>query len=196
MAPMTLLPRRFLLSDPLRLPDPAGVLGTLPKGTAFIFRPARGTHPVGQARALVLEGRDHGVPVLVSGSVRLMLASGAAGLHAPERDAARLIPRVRAAKPGALVTMSAHGARALAAAGNLKPDAVLVSPVFPTASHTGGKILGPLRFAALAHASPVPVYALGGVTPKTARRLAGSGTSGFAAIGAFIAPSPVKGAAG
>jgi thiamine-phosphate pyrophosphorylase len=188
VAAVKLLPARFLLSDPARLPDPMPLLRALPRGTALIFRPARDTHPVTQARALVRAGRRHGVPVLVSGSVRLMLASGAAGLHAPEKNAARLIPSARAAKQEALVTMSAHGQRALAAAARLKPDAVLVSPVFPTASHPGRKTLGPLRFAALVRAARIPVFALGGVTPKTERRLTGSGASGTAAIGAFIVP--------
>ena len=68
-------------------------------------------------------------------------------------------------------------------------DAVLLSPVFPTKSHPGAAPIGPLRFAAWVRECPLPVYALGGVSLQSARRLASSGAAGFAGIGGF-APAP------
>jgi len=49
--------------------------------------------------------------------------------------------------------------------------ALLLSPVFPTRSHPGAKALGPLRFRQLAARASAPVIALGGMNPRTARRL-------------------------
>jgi thiamine-phosphate pyrophosphorylase len=64
-------------------------------------------------------------------------------------------------------------------------DAVLVSPVFESRSLSAGRALGPLRFARMARGARLPVYALGGVTARTARRLAGTGASGVAAVEAM-----------
>jgi thiamine monophosphate synthase len=47
--------------------------------------------------------------------------------------------------------------------------------------------LGALRFARLARASPLPVYALGGVTAANWRRLEESGACGIAGIGGIMA---------
>ena len=63
-------------------------------------------------------------------------------------------------------------------------DAVLVSPVFPTASHPGGRTLGLLRFARLARASRLPVYALGGISAASQRRLKNLPIAGIAGISA------------
>jgi thiamine-phosphate pyrophosphorylase len=49
--------------------------------------------------------------------------------------------------------------------------ALLLSPVFATRSHPGGKALGPLRFRLLAARATAPVIALGGMNAKSARRL-------------------------
>ena len=50
----------------------------------------------------------------------------------------------------------------------------------------------PDRFAALAHASPLPVYALGGIDSARARLLQGSGAVGIAGIGGLIPQTPPR----
>jgi thiamine-phosphate pyrophosphorylase len=45
--------------------------------------------------------------------------------------------------------------------------------------------MGPVRLALLAQAAGGPVYALGGITNKNARRLAGLRLAGLAAVDAF-----------
>jgi thiamine-phosphate pyrophosphorylase len=82
-----------------------------------------------------------------------------------------------------IVTAAAHSPIAIRLAARLGVDAVLLSPVFATASHPDARTLGPLRFARWARESPVPVYALGGIDAARARRLRGSGAVGFAGIG-------------
>ncbi len=64
-------------------------------------------------------------------------------------------------------------------------DALFLSPVFPTQSHPRAPSLSPARAAFIAAASPLPVYALGGVTARNAALLA-PGFSGIAAIGALL----------
>jgi thiamine-phosphate pyrophosphorylase len=64
-------------------------------------------------------------------------------------------------------------------------DAVLLSPIFWSASPSAGKPLGALRASRLAAQAGLPVYALGGVTPRTARLLIGLRFAGIAAVGAL-----------
>ena len=48
--------------------------------------------------------------------------------------------------------------------------------------------MGPLRFARFCRKSPIPVYAIGGIGPRTAPKLKDSGAIGFAGIGAIQLP--------
>jgi thiamine-phosphate pyrophosphorylase len=91
-------------------------------------------------------------------------------------------PRIRARRPGWILTVAAHSPRAVLTAARLGADAVVVSTAFESRSASAGRPLGPLRLAAIARASPVPVYALGGVDMKNARRLSATGVYGIAAI--------------
>lgn len=77
---------------------------------------------------------------------------------------------------------TAHSLREIGAAVRARADAILLSPVFPTRSHPGGKVLGPVRFLLLARQSPLPVIALGGMTRQRAARLP---VHGWAAIDGF-----------
>lgn len=109
----------------------------------------------------------------------------ARGVHLPERLLARL-PTLRRKYPRFLFTVSAHGKRALARAARLGADAALLAPVFRTKSHPRRKALGVKRFAALAGIAELPVYALGGITARNAKRLSRSRAAGIAAIGVFL----------
>jgi thiamine-phosphate pyrophosphorylase len=68
-------------------------------------------------------------------------------------------------------------------------DAVLLSPVFPTESHPGARALGSLLFARWARRSPLPVYALGGISAVTIGRITGSGAVGVATVGGLREPA-------
>ncbi len=174
------LPRLWLMTDDTR-GDAEASMTRLPPGAAIIFRhydapdrEALGAHLHDIARA-------HGHLFLVAGDPRLAARLRADGFHAPEALAHR-IPLARRLLPRGLVTMAAHDARGVIAAQRYAPDSILVSPVFPTDSHPGAQGLGPVRFAALAHATSIPVIALGGVTSQRWRRLKGSRAHGFAGI--------------
>ena len=117
-----------------------------------------------------------------------------AGLHLPDRRGSEgLLPfllarRRRCRSP--LLSVAAHGRAGLARARRLGADLVMLSPVFPTASHPGAPALGPLRWAALARRAGRPAVALGGLTRRNLGRVPGlNGTGahgpavGWAAIG-------------
>jgi thiamine-phosphate pyrophosphorylase len=68
-----------------------------------------------------------------------------------------------------------------------KADAGFLSPVFATESHPSARPLGRMRAVALAQASRLPLFALGGMDPASAATLEGAPFQGFGAIGAFTA---------
>jgi thiamine-phosphate pyrophosphorylase len=178
------LPRIWLLSDPLRLPDPRAAAARLPRGQGVLARGAKR----GVLRGLARLARARGLVLLVGGDGRAALRAQA-GLHLPDRARARgLLPFLlarRAGAPWALLSLAVHGRAALARARRLRPDLGFVSPAFPTESHPGAPALGPLRWAGLAALLPAPAVALGGVAPGTAGRLPVRVAAGLAAIGAL-----------
>ncbi|MCB4823962.1 thiamine phosphate synthase [Roseicella aerolata] len=187
------LPRLFLLGDPLRLPDPRAAAARLPPGAAVV---ARGLAP-GVVAGLARIARRHRLHLLVAAEGRLALRLGA-GLHLPDRRGSTGLPAfllARRRRRGLLLTAAAHGRAGLARARRIGADAVLLSPVFPTASHPGAPALGPWAWAALARRAGRPVVALGGLDGAKAARLP-RWTAGFAAIGAFGQPPGQGGSSG
>ncbi|HET7084187.1 MAG TPA: thiamine phosphate synthase [Rhizomicrobium sp.] len=160
-----------------RAADWAGAARRLPPDSVVVVR----SRDAARRRRLA-EQLDGLARLLVADDPALAAAIGAAGLHLPEarmREAAHW----RARFPDWIITSSAHSLNALMRAHPL--DAVFLSPVFATASHKSARPLTPVRAAFIAALSPVPVYALGGVTPRNAALLAPA-FSGIAAIGSFL----------
>jgi thiamine-phosphate pyrophosphorylase len=184
------LPLLILVTDEARLPDPAAAIRRLPPGAAVILRHYGAPDRAALARRLAALCRQRGVRLLIAGDWRLAIAVGADGVHLPEA-AARRGPaawgRGGPRRPGFLITAAAHSPAALERAARAGADAALLSPVFPTASHPGATGIGVVRFAAWCRKAPLPVYALGGIDRRTARRLAGAGAAGFAFLGALAA---------
>ncbi|MBC7101796.1 MAG: thiamine phosphate synthase [Parvibaculum sp.] len=174
------------MTGPKRLPDPWAALAALPRGSALIWRAYDKNPDYETARQLTAAARKKGCVLIVAGSPQLGRRLGIAGIHLPERD----IARHRRDTPGALVTTACHSERAIIAASKAGADAVLISPVLPTESHPGGKVLGVVRLARLAMlagALGMPAYALGGITDEThIRRLQGTGIAGVAGISLFL----------
>jgi thiamine-phosphate pyrophosphorylase len=178
------LPPLILMTDSIRLPDPDATILALAPGSAVILRERARPRLVVLARRLSPLCRARRIRLLVAGDWRLAREVGADGLHLPEamiRHGPGYWRRVR--RHDWIVTAAAHSPIAIRLAARLGVDAVLLSPVFATASHPGARTLGPLRFARWARESSVPVYALGGIDAARAHRLRGSGAAGFAGIG-------------
>lgn len=170
-----------LVTDDERLRDPLRAARALPNGSLVIVRArdAARRHALGEA----LRQATRGLILLAADDP--LLAARLHGIHLPEIRA-REAAHWRALRPDWIITVAAHSARALHIA---HADAALLSPVFPTKSHPGAPALSPARARMIARRAPLPVLALGGVTPESAALL--SGFSGLAAIGAFGA-SPEK----
>lgn len=192
------LPPILLLTDEQRLPDPSAAVARLPRGSAVILRHygIESAERAALARRLRRLTRARGILLLIAADGRstgdLARSVGADGIHLPER----LLRcggwrALHSRKPGWLVTAAVHSLPALRLAAWRGIDAVLLSPVFATASHPGARPLGVLRFAALARVSTIPVYALGGITARSAARLWRTGACGVAGIGGLTAKQPV-----
>ena len=113
-----------------------------------------------------------GLRLLLSGTALEARQAGACGLHSSAAALAGLTDR----PPTRLWAVSVHNARDLERAGALGADVALVSPVLPTSSHPGDQALGWDGLQAMVAASPVPVYAQGGLMPGDigAARFAGA----------------------
>ncbi|MFT5539911.1 MAG: thiamine-phosphate pyrophosphorylase [Alphaproteobacteria bacterium] len=188
------LPPLFLMTDEARLKDPLAALDRLPPGAGIILRhyteDQKSTARFALAQALATACRLRRLKLIIAADPALALAVGADGLHVPEWMAGRdgLVTRIRARKPGFIVTCACHSARALQNAVRIGADAALLAPVFATQSHPGQPALGVLRFATLTRACPIPVYALGGIDDAHARRLRGTAAIGIAGISFIDTP--------
>lgn len=136
-----------------------------------------------QAAALADIARRRGLTLLIAADPDLAQRSGAAGVHWPQ---ARLAEAALWRGRFTVMTASAHDPQAARRAARVC-DLVFVSPVFESNSPSAGRPMGLFRAAAYARRTPAPVYALGGVSLKTAARLRGLGLSGAAAVEALAA---------
>lgn len=179
------------VTDPERFPDPWRALATLPRGSALIWRAYDAPPDAPALRKLSAAARTRGCLLLVAGHPQSALRIGTHGLHLPERSLARryengYLLSLNNVPPGLALTAACHSEKAILAASRAGADAVLISPVFPTASHPRAATLGIVRFAHLARvarAHGMAPYALGGIkTSADVRRLFGSGAAGIAGL--------------
>lgn len=118
-----------------------------------------------------------------SSETSLVALEGVSGVHL---NAQRLmLCRQRPVPASCLLGASCHDEVELRHAWSLPVDYVTLSPVLPTASHPGATSLGWTAFGVLASLSPVPVLALGGVTPADQNTVLQAGAYGIAGISAW-----------
>jgi len=153
--------------------DWAAAAANLPHGSLVIVRARDAARRAALAESLIGSAR-----LLIADDPALAEQVGAAGLHLPEARMREAF-HWRRRHPDWIITSSAHTLGALLHAAAL--DAVFLSPVFATFSHKDVRPLGAARGALIAAQSPVPVYALGGVTARNAALLAPS-FAGIAAV--------------
>lgn len=134
----TELPRIWILSDARNDAVLEAALKRLPRGSGLVLRHYHLPEAQRRARfaALLRIARARGHRVVLAGTMAQARAWGAHGAYGPARLLAPGGGRAAAGDGPSLGEMT-RAARA---------DALVLSPVFPTRSHPGGKVLGPLRF--------------------------------------------------
>ena len=122
------------------------------------------TLPYAELRRLgdevMARARAYGARVLVNGDGMLANEIGADGVHLSSAQLATF----KARPEFSLVGASTHSRAELERAAELKCDFAVLGPVKATLTHPAQAPLGWDRFAALALATPLPCYALGGMT--------------------------------
>jgi len=161
--------------------------GRLADGGASIIQlrmkdwPAREMAPV--AREMGALCRERGVVFIVNDRPDIALCSGAQGVHLgqddlPVRDARKVLP------PDMIIGVSTHSRSDAERALESAPDYIAVGPVFATSSKYGEPLggIGTSTAREIAGLSPVPVVAIGGVTPGRVGELARAGVRCHAAM--------------
>lgn len=100
---------------------------------------------------------------------------------------------VRALAPDRRLGCSVHSAEEAEAAAEQGADYALFGHIFDSASKAGLPGRGLAALAETVRRCPVPVIAIGGITPDNAASVIGSGASGIAVLsGLYAAPDPVR----
>lgn len=143
------------------------------------------------ARALRTLTRQHGARLLINDRLDVALAVEADGVHLGGNSMPADTVR-RLAGPELLIGVSTHGQEEIRRAAEMGADFVTFGPVFATPSKAGyGQPQGLDALATACRLSPLPVFALGGISPLTAPEVKRAGAHGIALISAIIAaPDP------
>lgn len=183
-------PPIILLTDDLRLPDPAPAIKSLPRDSMVIFR--QYDHPQRAALGANLRSlcRAKGIPFLVANDVSLALKLTADGIHLPEYRILTTPHIYRQIPARFLVTSACHSVTTIRRLGVLpiqyRPDGVLISPLFPTQSHPGANTLSFNDIFTMAdlckHGGMTPI-GLGGINKKNVGILRSSPLASLAGIG-------------
>jgi 8-oxo-dGTP diphosphatase len=179
------LPSRYVITPPAATRDEVidGVERALAAGER-LFQLRLPVMPrevlAGLAREVVARCRPHAARALVNADWRLAMQADCDGVHLPARLAATL--DARPVPAGRWLGVSCHDAAELAHARRIGADFATLSPLAATPSHADATPLGWTGFRELANASPLPVYALGGVGPADIACAHAHGAQGIAAI--------------
>lgn len=125
----------------------------------------------------------HDVRALLNADFELAAVLGMDGVHLPFRIARTL--HQRPMPDNCLVGVSCHDAGELEHAAVIAADFATLSPVNPTATHSGATALGWERASHLLDGAMLPVYALGGIDTTDFDEAQGRGFQGIAGIRTF-----------
>ncbi len=189
------LPRRYAITPASAMPSEAEAwrqrLTAAIEGGERLLQLRFPNWPIGDVRALAANllplARKTGAGLLLNADIEGARQLGI-GVHLP----AALLRELgqRPLPLGQWVGTSCHDEEELALASTLGADFATLSPVTPTTSHPNAKPLGWPRFAELAEAASLPVYALGGMRPEDLDAALAANGQGIAGIRGFL-PSSV-----
>lgn len=141
-------------------------------------------YPIAQElRALT---RAYGAKLLINDRIDLALAVEADGVHLGGHSLPVEIAR-RLLGPNRLIGVSTHHLHEIQNAAADGADFVTFGPIYPTPSKLPfGEPLGLEQLASACAVSPLPLFALGGVTAERLPELRSAGCSRVACIGAIL----------
>src|SRR5215469_7267107 len=150
------------------------------------------------ARALRAVCDRHLARLLVNDRLDVALAADADGVHLPF-DSIGANQARKLLGPSRLIGASTHSPPDVAGAAREGADFVVFGPVFdPISKGSYGPAWGPAGLAAACRAAPIPVFALGGVTPERVKEFCvacdeSARPAGIATIGSiFHAADPAE----
>ena len=151
-------------------------------------------HFLEEARELQALCREHGVPFIVNDNVNVALAMGADGIHVGQHDMEAGDVR-KLLGPDKILGVSAQTVDQAILAEQRGADYLGVGAVFPTGSKDDADDVSFEELKAICEAVSIPVVAIGGISLKNVKELAGSGICGIAVISAIFAQNDIKMAA-
>ena len=128
------------------------------------------------AREVVAIAHDHAGLALINHDERLANEVGADGVHLTSADLQTCSARPEFPWVGA----SAHRREDIVRAANLQCDFAVLGAVKPTQSHPGQAALGWDQFSAIVDATPIPIFAIGGMQPMDLTQAIQCGAHGIA----------------
>ncbi len=183
--PLLVITDRRLARQPL-LPLIEAILAAGARWVMVREKDLTGAELTELTRAIVERARRAGALVVVNTHASVAAACGADGVHLPQgfpvAEARRIVG------PGRWVGVSTHSREEALQAAEEGADYITLSPIFPSISKPGyGPPLGLETLREVARAVPIPVIALGGITPENARACLEAGAAGIAVLGAVMA---------
>ena len=189
--PAIALPRLHVIAgdevlDAPDFPDRLAALVVVGGGRLAVHLRVRGTSAArlfDAAKGAVEVGRSGGTLIVVNDRLDVALAAGAGGVHLREDsmgpgEARAVVRAVGEGGRGFLVGRSIHAPEQAAGLAVGGVDYLVLGSVFETASHPGGRPIGPGAVAAAVATATVPVLAIGGVGPGQVSELLALGAHG------------------
>ena len=142
------------------------------------------------AERLRLITSEHGAKLSISRDTALAVDVGADGVHVQK---VMDVSGIRAQFPKGWIGVSAHNIAEARTAKEIGADYVTLSPIFPTESKPGYG--PPLGIETIRDASKlgIPIFALGGVTPRSAHACIEAGAHGLAIMGTVMRSNNPRG---
>lgn len=177
------LPDLYAVSDSQRHGGPDHLLARLPQALRGGLRLIQVREPamapdqrVRFARRIAAIAEPYGARVLLAGSALEARRAGLNGIHATAAELRRTTSR----PPVKLWVTSCHDRADLRLAEELGADAVVVSPVLPSATHPETPAIGWEGLRSFAASARLPVYAQGGVSSASLPEARRAGAVGIA----------------
>ncbi len=182
----------YVILDPSVCPDRPLLEVLTSSATAgvrlFQYRNKMASMKAAYAEALPLRQRAHalGVLFIVNDRCDLALAVEADGVHLGQGDLPLHLAR-KVMGPNKLIGLSTHTAEQVRAATAGRPDYLGFGPIFTPASKADhDPVVGTEGLKAIRSLTPLPIFAIGGITLDHVEEVIRAGANGVAVISAIL----------